>query len=48
MQETPQEYTQRMLGNLKGQKPMTIQAATPKKLGRLIARHGLGRYQRGR
>ena len=38
MQETPQEYTQRMLGNLKGQKPLTIQAATPKKLGRLIAR----------
>jgi hypothetical protein len=37
MQETPQEYTQRMLGNLKGQKPLTIQAATPKKLGRLIA-----------
>src|SRR5580693_5653181 len=38
MQETPQEYIQRILGNLKGQKPLTIQAATPKKLGRLIAR----------
>ena len=38
MQETPQEYTQRMLGILQGQKPMKIQAETPKKLGRLIAR----------
>jgi hypothetical protein len=38
MPETPQEYIQRMLGNLKGQKPMAIQAATPKKLGRLISR----------
>src|SRR5216684_8246417 len=38
MQETPQDYIRRILGNLKGQKPLTIQAATPKKLGRLIAR----------
>ena len=38
MQETPQEYIQRILGNLKGRKPLTVQAATPKKLGRLIAR----------
>ena len=38
MQETPQEYTQRMLGNLNGQSPLKIQAATPNKLGRLIAR----------
>jgi hypothetical protein len=38
MPETPQEYIQRMLGNLKGQKPLAIQAATPKKLGRLIGR----------
>jgi hypothetical protein len=38
MQETLQEYIQRMLGNLKGQKPLAIQATTAKKLGRLIAR----------
>lgn len=38
MQETPQEYTKRMIGMLNGQSPLKIQAATPKKLGRLIAR----------
>jgi hypothetical protein len=38
MNETPQEYTQRMLGQQKGQDPLKIQAATPKKLGRLIVR----------
>jgi hypothetical protein len=38
MQESPQEYIQRMLAQLKGQAPLKIQAATPKKLGRLIGR----------
>jgi len=38
MQETPQEYIQRIMGMLKGQKPLKIQADTPKKLGRLIGR----------
>ena len=38
MPETPQEYTQRMLGLLNGQSPLKIQAATPNKLGRLIGR----------
>jgi hypothetical protein len=38
MQETPQQYIQRMMGNLGGQKPLKIQADTPKKLGRLIQR----------
>jgi hypothetical protein len=38
MQETSQEYIQRMLGMLKGLKPLAIQSATPRKLGRLIAR----------
>jgi uncharacterized damage-inducible protein DinB len=46
MQETPQEYIQRMLGNLKGQKPLAIQAATPKKLGRLIARASPAKLRR--
>ena len=36
MAETPQEYIERMLGNLKGQDPLKIQAATPNKLARLV------------
>ncbi len=36
MQETPQQYTQRMLSNIDGQEPMRIQQATPKKLAALI------------
>jgi uncharacterized damage-inducible protein DinB len=36
MQETPEEYIQRIMGILGGQKPLKIQADTPKKLGRLI------------
>lgn len=36
MKETAQEYIQRMLGNVQGQKPLKIQAATAKKLERLI------------
>jgi hypothetical protein len=36
MQETPQQYTQRMLANSDGMKPLAVQAATPKKLERLI------------
>ena len=38
MQETPQEYIQRMLGLLEGQSPLKILAATANKLGRLIGR----------
>ena len=38
MKETPQEYSKRMLGQLEGQDPLKIQAATAKKLGRLIQR----------
>ena len=36
MQETPQEYTKRILGYVEGQEPLKILAATPKKLERLI------------
>lgn len=36
MQETAQEYIQRMLGNVAGQDPLKVEAATPKKLERLI------------
>jgi hypothetical protein len=35
MNETPQRYIQRMLGNLEGQDALKVQAATPKKLDRL-------------
>jgi hypothetical protein len=36
MQETPQQYTQRMLNNLDGQEPLRLQQAAPKKLAALI------------
>lgn len=36
MQETPQEYIKRILGNVEGQNPLKVQAGTPKKLERLI------------
>lgn len=37
MKETPQQYTARMLG-IAGQEPLKVQAATPKRLERLVAR----------
>ncbi|HXZ42704.1 MAG TPA: DinB family protein [Terriglobales bacterium] len=36
MQETPQQYTQRILDNLNGKEPLRIQQDTPKKLEKLI------------
>ena len=36
MQETPQQYTQRMMRNTEGKRPLAVQAATPKRLQRLI------------
>jgi hypothetical protein len=36
MNETPQRYTQRILGYIDGKQPLAVQAATAKKLGRLI------------
>ncbi len=36
MQETPQQYTQRVLGYLEGKKPMEILAATPRQIARLV------------
>jgi hypothetical protein len=36
MHETPQEYIQRMLGNVKGLDPRKVEAGTAKKLERLI------------
>ncbi len=36
MKETPQQYTQRILAHTEGKQPMAVQAATSKKLERLI------------
>jgi hypothetical protein len=36
MNETPQQYTQRMLGQLEGQKRLKVQAATAKKIKTLL------------
>ncbi|HYL10040.1 MAG TPA: DinB family protein [Candidatus Acidoferrales bacterium] len=38
MNETPQEYTQRILGYVDGKNAVTVQKSTPKKIERLIAR----------
>ena len=38
MQETPQEYIQRILAQLEGKDPLKVQAGTAAKLGRLIQR----------
>lgn len=36
MKETPQQYTQRVLGYLEGKEPLAVQAETAKRIGRLI------------
>ena len=36
MQETPQEYTRRILANVGGLDPLTVQSETPAKLERLV------------
>ncbi|HTC47876.1 MAG TPA: DinB family protein [Candidatus Aquilonibacter sp.] len=36
MKETPQQYTQRIVGHTEGKQPLAVQAATAKKLERLI------------
>jgi uncharacterized damage-inducible protein DinB len=43
MQETPQQYTQRMLNNSQGKDPVLVQKATPRKLATLIK--GLNKKQ---
>jgi len=43
MPETPQQYTQRILGNLNGQEPLRIQQDTAKKLQKLVK--GLSKAQ---
>ena len=36
MKETPQQYTQRIVGYMEGKTPLTVQASTAKKIERLI------------
>ncbi len=36
MRETPQQYTKRILGYVEGQHPLKVQAATPRKIERLV------------
>jgi hypothetical protein len=36
MNETPQQYTERILGYVEGEQPLVVQAATAKRLNRLI------------
>jgi DinB family protein len=36
MKETPRQYTERILGHVEGKHPLAVQAATAKKLARLI------------
>lgn len=43
MQETPQQYTQRILGHIEGEDPLKVQRETPKRLAGLI--RGLSRKQ---
>ena len=43
MPETPQQYTQRLLGHVEGKNPLKVQRETPKKLAGLI--RGLSRKQ---
>jgi DinB superfamily len=46
MQETPQQYTKRMLGNVEGQDPLRVQRSTPAKLAKMI--RGLDRKRLAR
>ncbi len=36
MKETPQQYTQRILGHVEGKEPLAVQAATASKLAKLV------------
>jgi len=46
VQETPQQYTDRMLGNIEGQEPLKVQAGTAKKLERVVKKASAARMRR--
>jgi hypothetical protein len=46
MKETPQQYTQRVVGYMEGKQPLAVQAATAKKLERLIKGVSTGKLRK--
>jgi hypothetical protein len=46
MQETPQQYIQRILGYLEGKDPLEVLAATPRKVQKLV--NGVGKKRLGK
>jgi uncharacterized damage-inducible protein DinB len=46
MQETPQQYIQRILGNISGKEPLRVQQDTPKRLQKLTGRLSKGQLTR--
>lgn len=46
MNETPQQFTQRILGYVEGKKPLVVQAATAERLARLIEGASTSELQR--
>ena len=46
MPETPQQYTQRILHNVADQDPLKVQAATSKKIGRMVERASASRLRK--
>ena len=46
MSETAQQYTQRIVGHVEGKKPMTVQAATAKKIAQLIKGASTGKLRK--
>jgi hypothetical protein len=46
MNESTQQYVQRILGHIEGQDPLKVQTATPKKLAKLIKRKTSGQLRK--
>ena len=46
MQETPEQYRNRMFGHLAGQNPLKVQAATPKRLARMVKGVSAGKLRK--
>ena len=46
MKETPQDYTRRIISQMDGKEPMAVQAATAKKIERLIAGKSAARLRK--
>lgn len=46
MQETPQQYTQRILDNVRGEEPLKVLSATSKKLDRFLGKASTAKLRR--